>query len=229
MDGKEKEIWSIGRNDLKTKYRLKIALARSIYKLCRQGFNQPGNLDFKRDVAKHIDEEKICLIFEKKIRNLTEASTKDNPLIAFVSYRIVDGEIIYFSGVVIAPLYQGKGIASDIMRLVTEEAKVKWVAARTQNPAMRESLRKAFKVISPKLSGEKPPENHRSQGEKIALMLKMSNYDKDAMIGRGTYGKSLYGKDEYPKLDDMVLNSAFRRMVRAEEGDSMIIIGERGG
>lgn len=176
-----------------------------------------------------MSEEKVCLIFEKEIRSLTVSSVKQNPPVAFVSYRTVDGEIIYLSGVVTAPPYQGKGVASDIIRWATKREEVKWLAARTQNPAMCESLKRVCDQISPSLSGETPPENHMRRGERIAKMLGMSQYDRTAMIEKGTYGKSLYGEKICPTLDDdIVLNAAFKEMVKAEDGDAMIVIGWRG-
>ena len=230
IDGEKKNIWRIKTEELSRKHQLRFALVREIYKLCKEGFHQAGDQDFKRDVINHVmNEEKICLVFENKMSSLTASNVKQNPLVAFVSYRTVDGEMIYLSGVVTAPPHQGKGVASEMIRWSAKMEDVKWFAARTQNPAMRESLKRVCDQISPPLSGERPPENHMSRGERIARMLGMSRYDRTAMIEKGTYGKSLYGEEVCPTLDnDIVLNAAFRRIVKVENGDSMIVIGRRG-
>lgn len=236
-------MWLIETRELREKrHHLKMAIIPPIFHLCAEGFEIEDDAEFPADVQRHVmGEEYIGLVLEKKTTYLAPGIFKWNKLLAFVSYRIVQLEakgkddkkpeqIIYFSAVMVAKEYRGRGIASGIIKAIMRKHGIRWMALRTQNPIMRESVIGACQEVYPSLSGEEPPEEFIAIGKTVADMLGMRSYDRKLMVEPGTYGKALYRK-ELPTLSDQLTpnawakNSAFWDLVGTRDGGSMIVTG----
>lgn len=245
VGNQRKQLWLIDTRELRErKHQLKMAIIPPIFRLCAEGFGiEEKDNDFASDVQRHVmGEEIVGVVMEKEARSLSPGifKRKNNRPIAFISYRIIkiatdmdaqeSDEIVYFSAVMVAKEYRGQGIAADIIRAVMRKHEIGWMALRTQNPVMRESVKGACQEVHPGLSGQQPPAEFMDRGQAIASLLGMEAYDDHLMIEKGTYGKMLYG-EELPALrselttDALVINRAFWELLDVRNGGSMIIVG----
>lgn len=222
-------IWLIKTEFLEKQHFLNVEIIDKVYRLCLESFTQKENPEFRKDVMKHIREEKnVCLAFEDQCKKLNYTDIRKNKAVAFASYRIMkikSEKILYISAVVVAPSKQRENLGSSIVKCIIEKEGVDKIALRTQNPVMYESLKKVCKKIFPPLSKEeKIPEDIMELGVKVASSLGMPKYESILMTEEGTYGgHSLYGIK--PGLDKKNLDMEFEKKVNISRGDSMIVIG----
>lgn len=207
---------------------------RRIFELCAAGFEQDRSPSFKTDVENHVmGETAACFIFQDNLRQLNPSGVKKSPLLAFVSYRTIEVElddgterVVYFSAIMIAEEYRGQKVAAGIIKTIMKKHQARYMALRTQNPIMRESVNEACDQVCPGLAEKENPQEFVAIGAAVANMLGMPRYDPQLMTEEGTYGKSLYGKT-LPALSGnlMALNAAFWKKVNVRRGDSMIVVG----
>lgn len=215
----------------KENYGLLTEIIGQVYRLCCEGFSQRETPDFKKDVERHVREEKICLIFEDQRKHLTYTEVRSNRLKAFASYRImhVGGEdILYVSAVVVAPKMQRRNIASALIGELLKVEGLNLFALRTQNPVMCKSVSRVRAKVYPSLfDTEAIPDGILDLGAAVAAELGMKKYRRERMTEPGTYGgHCLYGEE--PRLEDAAQNERIAHAITMHDGDSMILIGVTG-
>ncbi|MCK5122764.1 MAG: GNAT family N-acetyltransferase [Candidatus Pacebacteria bacterium] len=205
-------------------------LFQEIYGLCRESFCVKDSSEFRNDVKHHIfDTHEICIVpFGNVPDGLSPTCFKTDKIAAFASYNFLhywtNREFIYFSGIVVDTSLQGLNYGSLLMQEIMKSNGIKLAVLRTQSPVMYNSFAKVCKVF-PSFDGREIPGEIKNIGKYVARnILRMSDYDEGKMIGKETYGKSLYGKE--PILNNSELNRIFKQKINASRGDSIIVVGE---
>lgn len=185
-----------------------------LYILTQLGFDLKESPSLELDTRNHVEQGQYLYLIT------------DGGLIvswAIFDYLRQDSDLIlYLSGVMVLPKYQGKGISSALIRTALRESKAKYLAARTQNPIMYESILKACGNVFPN-PDDATPADVIEIGEFVAKnRLHMTNYDLKSMLSKSVYGACLYGKP--PTSVNGQLNSWFTSCVTQTDGDAMIIV-----
>lgn len=189
----------------------------NFYPIAQAAFNQADSDFFREDVYNHLFHVgHLMLMFDAK--------NGGNP-IAFRTYSLFDfsseikdkGRTIYIEGTAVDPRYQGFGIYQQATRALIKG--FDFLTSRTQNPVVVTALSKIFSKIYP-FTGN-PGESVKSIGNLIAQYLKMNNYDRDSMTGRGIYRGVLTGV--MPKIDNAIKDSVFEK-IDPERGDCIIVV-----
>jgi len=143
---------------------------------------------------------------------------------SFDSFDFKDKSCLYLHGIVLKKEAQGCGFFEETNNLAISYGNYDYLCMRTQNPIVYAATNKIVKNIYP---NDSIPENIKELGEFVARdFLKMNKYDKDTMIGKETYGHSLYGNIPFHKDASKV----FEKLgIDYNMGDSVIIIGDLNG
>jgi len=185
-----------------------------LYILTQLGFVLEESAALEQDTRNHVEQGEYLYLVTQGGLIVTWA---------IFDYLRQDSDLIlYLSGVMVAPRYQGKGISSALIRTALGESKAKYLAARTQNPVMYESILKACGNVFPN-PDVATPADVIEVGEFVAKnRLHMSNYDLKSMLSKSVYGACLYGKP--PASVNEPLNSWFTSCVNQADGDAMLVV-----
>ncbi len=204
-------------------------LCGEVYNLCKKSFCVGDSTEFRNDVRHHIfDTHELCIVpFGEVPEGLSPVCFGTNRVAAFASYNFLNywknKTFIYFSGIVVDPSLQGLNYGSLLIQEVMRSNRIKMAVLRTQSPIMYNSFSRVCDIF-PSLNGKKIPGEIKSIGEYVATnILSMPDYDSQQMIGIGTYGKPLYGKE--PVLNDYEMEKNFKQKINIKRGDSMIVVG----
>lgn len=129
-------------------------------------------------------------------------------------------DILYLSGIILVPKYQGKGIGPEVVKSVAGLLpECKYLALRTQSLRMYLAACKLCSESHPALESlDNIPEPFAGKGQRVAKIIG-SNFP----IHKGWYGGALYGQK--PKYHDSALQTKWDRICSFEQGDAMIFIG----
>lgn len=187
-----------------------------LYALTRLGFVQEDSPVLWKDTENHIFGSEFLFV----------VSNNDQ----VISYAVLDfwkqetQSVLYLSGIMVHPQYQGTNVSSNTLRNALGQFNPDFIAARTQNPVMYESLARICKAVYPNHLGHSIPPEVKLIGEFTAkCKLRMKDYDPDSMVGKGIYGGCMYGKE--PSSRDPLIEKWFKEMVSLKRGDAMIVVG----
>ena len=190
------------------------ALFNMLYILTQLGFGMKDSISLEKDTRNHIEQgEYIYLV-------------TDGGLIA--TYAIFDylrqdsDLILYLSGIMVAPKYQGRGISNALIRASLRESNAKFLAARTQNPVMYESILKSCGNVFPNSNVVVPADVVEVGKFVVEKRLHTDNYYPDVMSSKSVYGACLY--DKSPTSGNKLLNDWFVSRINQSNGDAMIIV-----
>ncbi len=163
---------------------VKTKIFNEFYLVALSAFGKKKSPQFNLDVSNHLfNVGFLVLVFD------FENGGKG---VAFRTFTFLDhkqSKILYIEGTAIKAEYQGSGIYQSL----TKELAVgmDFVVSRTQNPVVITALSKLYKEVYPVTA--EPDETIKNIGFCVAEYLKMSEYERDLMIGRKTYGGILNG------------------------------------
>jgi len=137
--------------------------------------------------------------------------------IAFMSYKNINKEIVYLSGIVVKKNYQGKGIFSNFMENMINEiaGKTKYLTVRTQNPIVYYVINKYIKQLYP--NEDKIPR----QIYELALLV--DGRVNENLVIKNCYGRCLSNKVD--KSKDNRINKLFEK-IDLNVGDAFLIVGQ---
>ena len=187
-----------------------------LYILTQLGFAREDSKILREDTENHIfNSEFICIV------------VKEKTIVAYAAFKLWTWQgksILYLSGIMVHPSYQGKGISSSLLRKIADYFGANFLTTRTQSPVMYESVKAACEEIWPSMTNKGCPSIFREIGEFVAKSkLNMQRYCANQMTEERTYGMYLYGAEPVSLNPD--LEKWFKEKVNPQNGDSMIIVG----
>ncbi|HEX3100064.1 MAG TPA: GNAT family N-acetyltransferase [Patescibacteria group bacterium] len=171
------------------------------------GFAREESQALSEDVASHLASGEIVrMIFVNDL----EAG--------FAIFAIYD-DILYLSGIILLPEYQGNGIAALVINKVFElYPECSYLSLRTQSLRMYLAASRLCKDFYPKLNGEEIPESFAVRGSVVAKVI-----NSQFPLHLGCYNGPLYG--EKPVYKDMALQNTWDNYCNFERGDAIIFVG----
>jgi len=193
-------------------------LFNKLYFLTQCGFSQPSSYELEQDTWGHVSNAEFLYLVVEDQDNIISYSL-------FNIYQWQRKSILYLSGSMVDPKFQGKGISSNVLKFVAARFQTDYIAARTQNPVMYSSFHKACDKAYPSFhTNDKIPQIIKAIGFYLAKdILKMKFYLPDKMVGIETYGHCLYGKE--PLHSSKTIDEVFKKNVNLKRGDSVLLIG----
>ncbi|MFH1174567.1 MAG: GNAT family N-acetyltransferase [archaeon] len=185
-------------------------LVRVLTTIAQEGF---GTKITSEDVERHVLDVQDLYLIEQ-----------EGETIGFSSYDlyVIEGKnVLYLSGMVLRPAYQGKGLFGKVNRQVIPST-CDIFAGRTQNPVVYAARKKLVKKLYP--DGRDIPSDIKTIGRILARdHLHMRDFDEETFVGRGTYGVSLYDCIPYHAGD----YEFFREQLKLDfaAGDSVLLLG----
>jgi len=195
---------------------LQLALVNQTIEVAASGFEQdPSNEAFSDDVKKHILEAtELYLVYEE---------TECIAFAAIANFTVETTKVLYLGGLMVKRSRQRNGLMRDLIRHEISQSKPEILAARTQNPCILD-LMKEFCINEELYPLAGPPQGEsRIVFEYLAKSMGMGNMDQESLVGRGTYGKRLYGNGT-PLSRNSESNRVFRQ-IDPNKGDSILLIG----
>lgn len=158
----------------------------------------------------------MVLVFAEK-----ESASEINGFcsIAFCSY-LERQDYTYIEGIAIKEGSQNSRVGSSILKEV-QKGKNSLMIARTQNPALLASFFRVFRRTTP--IPFQPTEEESEISARIALELKIGNYDRTKCVGKAVYNGRLGNLD--PSKSPTQLEKRVQKFIDPENGDCMIITG----
>ena len=185
-----------------------------LYILTQLGFVREPSEILRKDTENHVlGGEFICI------------ATNKNEIVAYVVLNLWQtdiGKVLYLSGIMVDPGFQGMNISSVIMQYLIKKMGAEFLVLRTQNPILYQSATKMCKEIFPSINDGLNP-IAKKIGCYAAEKLGMKKYDSDKMTERGTYGGCMYGRE--PICSILEIENWFKKTIDISQGDSMIIMG----
>ena len=128
-------------------------------------------------------------------------------------------DILYLSGIIIIPDFQGMGITQEVVK----QAKLlypqcKYLALRTQSLRMYLAASRLCREFYPTVMNANIPESFANRGHQVAKMI-----NSHFPVHVGCYGGPLYGAK--PSYKDKSLQSLWDQLCNFQRGDAIIFIG----
>lgn len=188
--------------------------------LASQGFCVNDSPELRADVEKHLIGGEVVyslhLSHEFRYRDHAKSSIW-NELIGFAIFNSLSDHLLYLSGIILLPEFQGKGIAKYAISRVMNDLGCEYLALRTQSPIMWGALRGVCAKVYPFLSFRQNSQLSK-YGEEAAIKIG-SKYP----IHHGYYGGPLYGKK--PIHHQAFVQSWWDSICSFERGDAVICVG----
>ena len=190
-------------------------LLNDLTDIARDGF---GSEITKEDVENHVMNVDILSLMNN-----------GNHIIGFSSFdniRFNGMNILYLHGAVVKRNFQKNGIFSRFCKTVMSLDNYDFLSMRTQNPVIYATAEKLTNTIYPNID-EAIPHEIKDIAKYIAKdYLKMDDFCENNLVGRKTYGSSLY--QDIPRCENDCINEFFDDMLNLDYslGDSVIVIGK---
>lgn len=182
------------------------------YPVALSAFNQTKSACFGSDVYNHLFKVGCLVLVFDLGRHDAEVAFR-----TFTVLKHKKSKILYIEGTAIKAEYQGLGIYQNITKLTVDYAD--FVVSRTQNPIVVTALSKLFGKVYPIMAA--PNKEIKEIAFCVSQYLKMSDYEKDLMIGRRVYGGILTGT--FPNTNNG-MNEAIQDIINPEDGDCFIAV-----
>lgn len=187
------------------------------YAVALSGFGKNDTPDFQKDVNKHLIEAKdLILVFNDEFSDLGIGFMAHSSHCMCLNGGSV--KILYINGVAVASPHHSRGICQTITSNLAISHD--FVTARTQNPAIVNSLVRLYGKVYP-VTAEPTTEVKRVAQHMAKAMNMGDNYNSELMIQKGTYGGVLTGS--LPTVKDDTGKRVFG-MINLEAGDSIIVV-----
>lgn len=183
------------------------ALMSAVY-IAVLGFNKEESEALIQDVRTHLESgELVYSIFADSLE------------IGFAIFAVYQ-DILYLSGVIIIPDFQGKGIVQQTVKQVQElYPDVKYIALRTQSLRMYVAATKVCSEYYPTLNSDVIPTSFAIRGQYIARLIHST-----FPLHKNCYGGPLYGTK--PLYNDGSMQRQWDSLCNFENGDAIIFIGK---
>lgn len=191
-------------------------MVRETIGVAASGFGQdPKNEVFKKDVRRHVLEApELFLVYDKGV------------CIAFAAianFTVETTKVLYLGGLMVEKSRQRNGLMRNLIAYEISQSKPEFLAARTQNPCILDLMKEfcANEEFYPLVG---PPQGEsRVIFQYLAKFMGMSNMDPESLIGKGTYGRCLYGNGV--PLSSNSESNRFFSQIDPQKGDSILFIG----
>ncbi len=191
-----------------------------------EGFRREGiTKELYDDVVNHILGYKkmmIILYGEDKFDFIKDKWQFDRlgAYCTYETYQLGGKKLLYIAGVMVYPDLQNLGYGGTLMEEAMKIEGADYMTYRTQNPQAYKAFKNRAEEIYP--NGIAISEDIKKIANFIAYdVLNMTDFNSETMIGKGTYGKCLYGTLDEPKGDTrLVFNK-----INPWKGDSVIVVG----
>lgn len=192
--------------------KVKTAIFNEFYPVALSAFGKTESPQFNLDVSNHLfNVGFLILVFDFE---------NEGAGVAFRTFTFLDYKqlkILYIEGTAIKAEYQGRGIYQNLTKELATG--MDFVVSRTQNPVVITALSKLFREVYPVTA--KPNETIKNIGFYVSEHLNMSEYERDFMIGRKTYGGILTGT--LPDTGNGMKKAVFK-LINPEDGDCLIVV-----
>lgn len=133
---------------------------------------------------------------------------------------VVYGDILYLSGVILIPEYQGKGIINQVVKVVGSiQTECRYLILRTQSLRMYLAASRLCTQFYPQLGvWQNIPEEFTQRGNLVAEKI-----NSQFPVHYGCYGGPLYGAK--PVHRDDQLQQSWDELCNFERGDAIIFVG----
>jgi hypothetical protein len=129
------------------------------------------------------------------------------------------GDILYLSGIIIIPAYQGIKISHRVVEQVRQlYPQCRYLALRTQSLRMYLAASRMCEISYPQLDDSNIPTEFEIRGMLVAKAI-----GSDFPIHLACYGGPLYGKK--PVCSDRLLQIQWDTLCNFERGDAVLFIG----
>ncbi len=175
-----------------------------------------ASLGFVKDESQALVDDVAAHLASGKIVRMIFVNDQEAGFAIFAVYN----DILYLSGIILLPEYQGQGVANLVIKEVFElHPECKYLALRTQSLRMYLSASRLCKDYYPKLDGSEIPNCFKERGTFIAKEI-----NSVFPLHLGCYNGPLYGdKPVYEK--DSQLQYLWDEYCNFERGDAIIFIG----
>lgn len=196
------------------------------------------------DVRNNILHQVIPLL-ERSFGQVYQEDMSDQDVVDFLSngnlYLILDNEkkivgiellqlfsidnvkVMYGSGAVLDPKYQGKHIHSDFRRDMVEKHKPNYVVGRTQNHIVYHIYCKSPGTVYPAYN-KTVPIPIQELACKLSNRFGLANFDPTSLVQKGAYCESIYKKNTYPTIGpDSDIGRLFSK-IDINNGDAFLIL-----
>ncbi|MDG1949933.1 MAG: GNAT family N-acetyltransferase [bacterium] len=190
-------------------YRWEIPSLEDATCLAGLGFNREVDAVLTKDVRQHLatSDATLCIY-------------ADDRLIGYMLFGLQVSNLVYISGTLVHPEYQGMGIKALATRVAMKRFGDRtYFAGRTQSPIVWSSVTRLASSVYPHPSGVEP-ESHMAQ----VLTQLVDHLQMDAPLQVGFYGGPLYGRK--PQHNDAQVQSWWDTLINFERGDALVYIAK---